>query len=135
MAGVEFFREVTVPTAGVECRDTDALECLLALCRTMGLRYKVSPSAMEGKFDAYVGWEDWPTDFFVPCKRSGCVSEIGHVSPVSALSSAITGAVRELVHNGNSFSASFKQDWLAVQGYEWAEHWKPLLKEGEGDHG
>lgn len=112
---------VEVPRAGVDARETDALEALLALCRIMGLHYKIEAAAyMPGTFVITLSWHDWPTDFFVPCKRDGQVVYIGATSVVSGLTSAIQMAVDSLRNNGNSFSRAFQEHYKQETGREWS---------------
>jgi hypothetical protein len=66
------YGKVCIETKGADARDTDALECLLALCRTIGLRYQITETGIPSwPYLVSVSWSSWPTDFYEPRKRGG----------------------------------------------------------------
>lgn len=111
--------EVLIPTAGVEARNTDALECLLALCRVLGLQYEVSEKGTtEYPYLVKVSWSGWPVDFFEPRKREGSYSTCCK-DPVEGLRSGILSAVNALQRNGEQFRRGFMDYWLKDTGRDW----------------
>lgn len=116
----DFYGNVEIETAGVDQRDTDALECLFALCRIMGLRYEITK--WNDKYQVGISWSSWPTDFFVPQKREGKYVIVGATNPVDALRSAISGAVNELRRNGEAYQNGFKEYWKKDTGYDWVRN-------------
>ncbi len=109
-------QEVNIPSLGVDARDTDALECLLALCRVMGLGYKID--LYKDKYSATVYWNDLPTDFFDPKVRFGSCAIVNASNPVDALRGCIDMVFCEVCSNGEMFSRLYKDHWEKVGG-EW----------------
>jgi hypothetical protein len=112
---------VAIETKGVDARNTDALECLLALCRVIGLRYEITQNDKEFPNYPYfvrLTWSGWPVDFFEPRKREG-----GYTTyckhPVDGLSSAIRSAVNDLCRNGESFRSGFIDFYQQITGRDW----------------
>lgn len=117
MAGV--YGVVTIETKGVKARKEDALECLLALCRVIGLKYEISKNGTpEYPYLVRVTWSDWPTDFFEPRSRRGGFSTCCK-DPVDGLTSGIFSAVTALELNGASFRSGFLDYWKQVTGRDW----------------
>lgn len=110
---------VSIKTAGVEARNTDALECLLALCRVLGLQYEISEKGTpEYPYLIKVSWAGWPVDFFEPRSRSGSYSTCCK-DPVEGLRSGIVSFVNSLQRNGEQFRSGFMQYWLKDTGRDW----------------
>ena len=111
-----------VDRAGMDKADEDALECLLALCRIMGIRYDIHLSnPAKGWYTIKVSWTDWPTDFYAPCRRDGCRTTLCVTHVVRSLRSTVVAAVSQLRSNAEQFSASFKRYWLERTGCEWGQ--------------
>ena len=110
-------REVNIPTKGVDARDEDALECLLALCRIMGLGYEINK--YKDKYQATVYWTDLPTDFYEPKKRDGSCGIVNSKNAVDALRGSIQMVFSEVVRNGEMFSMLYRQQWKEETGHDW----------------
>lgn len=121
----DFYGDVQVESLGPAARNVDALEALLALCRTLGLHYKIwQGPAIYGPADyvyhAEVEWHGWPTDFHVPRSKDGKRAESSNTSCADALSKAMTAAIQYLMTEAECFSAGFKDSWKADTGSEWS---------------
>jgi hypothetical protein len=113
------YGEVAIETKGVEARKTDALECLLALCRVLGLYYEISQQGTpEHPYLVRVKWSNWPVDFFEPRVQHGSFSTCCK-DPVDGIQQGIIAAMHALRSNGEQFRSAFMEYWLEKTGKEW----------------
>lgn len=83
-------------------RTIDPFECLLGLCRVIGLYYEVGKHETTGHWWATVSSHDWPADFYGGARtqtKRRKYSVCGSESKLDALFSAITMAIGSLHHN------------------------------------
>jgi len=112
--------DISQPLAGVQNRNTDALECLLSMCRVLGLKYDIT-QGLNGRYHIRVTWTNWPTDYHHPHQRSGSCAVIGQTDLVQGLRAVMIRAVQTLKDNGNEFGRGFKALWQKDQGFPWGE--------------
>jgi hypothetical protein len=92
-----YWRKVDVPSEAI----TDKVECLIALCRVIGLNYKLT--TFEGKYTVEVSWTNEPTDFYEPRKRYGSFIYLGADDLEWGLVVAINGFISQLRRNAEAY--------------------------------
>jgi hypothetical protein len=105
-------------------RERDPFECLLALCRVMGLRYDVWPAEhLVGKWVVSVeAARGWPADFFggsAPRHRGqkGKYAVVGSATPLDGLSTAISMAFSDLWRNCEQWRSIVRDSAPAYRGW------------------
>lgn len=135
-AGSDFgygFVDPSIERAGVEKRDVDAFEAMLALCRVMGLRYEIKViegyKAEDGipRYSVNVSNKHWHCCFFAPTQMGVSSGVFGATKEriVWHLQQAICYAVSDLDRNAGAFASAFARDWNERTGQDWIQEGDP----------
>jgi hypothetical protein len=94
---------IAFPSPGPPARHTDALEALLALCRSLGLRYTLEPLPRDAVHVTLT--QDGPLDAFAPytTRRTYRVAGLPGCAAPDVIRIAMTLALRDLRANAELY--------------------------------